>query len=355
MRYGEGFSPSPSEFEINPLPTEEKPEKEDFEDEDTRKFLRRVARNTIVTVLATQALVHGNREIGRLKFERNFGDKAEATELLASKEQKIKELFGDNYSYNADLYRNNLSGERKEHEFMGAFTEASTDMEALDPNYRYPESEGRGSNVEVSDVKYLGGELKGESLRKIAQETFPKNWVKGEVSQITQEGEPDFNMDEYGLREGWVTLATCGKDDVDNSRKSKIEFYQVSNEQSRQELFGRVLAHEFAHANDWERDNEMSTTERADLILAIAKRLESEDRYKSDYVESINNSDKQKERYYKATEYWAEICSAYFNNPDSLNVQDWFLVHENVKKSDPSFDARQKKEQRVNLIHSSRQ
>jgi hypothetical protein len=118
-------------------------------------------------------------------------------------------------------------------------------------------------------------------------------------------------------------------------------------------LVEELITHELGHANDWSSDMEMSNEERLDLLLAVSDRLDAASRYDSSYVESIKNRNKRLERYFKAREYWAEICSAYFNDPDVLDVEDYILVDSVVKKSDPNFNCRKSSQERSQMIEKN--
>jgi hypothetical protein len=116
---------------------------------------------------------------------------------------------------------------------------------------------------------------------------------------------------------------------------------------------GDMLPHEIAHANDWNRSKTMSLEERAELLHRVLERVQSADRYKSSYVESINNEDKQLELKEKVNEYWAEVASAYLRCDPNLNYKDIAIVHDLITKSDPNFDRQAMKNLRENLIQES--
>ena len=44
------------------------------------------------------------------------------------------------------------------------------------------------------------------------------------------------------------------------------------------------------------------------------------------------------QRYYKAVEYWAEICAEFFSHPYEMNVKDYRLVEGVIRVSDPTYD-----------------
>ncbi|MBI2035203.1 MAG: hypothetical protein HYT12_00790 [Candidatus Liptonbacteria bacterium] len=231
-------------------------------------------------------------------------------ELREQKMVQIREIFGD-------------------HAFLG-----------------YRAKEGR-EGVAVGNFKfqYAGGEIQisAEHMREAVMAGFPRRWA-GEIKTIAQVGEIKKANVQYGLRGDWNTLATTTKNLI---AEEDITFYKDSESNPRD--FFYILSHEIGHANDWGSDNEMNFSERFDLLLAMRERLRSEDRHISDYVENIKNEDKQKELYLKASEYWAEICAAYFSDPANLNYKDFALVDAKVKKYDPEFDGKKWHQAKANL------
>jgi len=180
-------------------------------------------------------------------------------------------------------------------------------------------------------------------LRDVIEKTFPKNWFTGEVSAISFSGKTQELPANYGIKsEAWADF---------NRNTKKVTFYELARRQ-RISANMECLAHEAGHANDWGTDNEASFDEKAGLLLDVTERLNSEDRYQSPYVESIKNDDPKREKYYKATEYWAEICEAYFRFPRDMNFNDFKLVSDWVKKNDPNFDVEKANDQRIAMINT---
>ena len=103
-----------------------------------------------------------------------------------------------------------------------------------------------------------------------------------------------------------------------------------------------VIFHEVGHCNDWIRDSEMGLIERLRMLKLITERVNSEDRFTSDYVEAIDSPGGKKEtQYIKATEYWAEICEEYFAAPEAFKIEnpvDFKIVDDFIKKQSPGFD-----------------
>ena len=62
----------------------------------------------------------------------------------------------------------------------------------------------------------------------------------------------------------------------------------------------------------------LTPQERMTLVQEVVNRVNSRDRFKSSYVEGINNPDKKIQLSEKAGEYYAEITAAYFETSGSL-------------------------------------
>ncbi|MFA5841032.1 MAG: hypothetical protein WC847_02045 [Candidatus Paceibacterota bacterium] len=185
-----------------------------------------------------------------------------------------------------------------------------------------PELKGfEGKNFSV-EPKYLFTEKYG---------AYPKGWISGQIKQIkfissikeTSRGHSKLG----GFQGGNVYLYTNpelsgGTIPVDNT----------------------TIAHEFAHANDWDSDINLNILERQTQLLEVHKRLMAPDAFgkddiNSDYLPHLNGTRDGLLR--AAHEYWAEICAEYFTNPESFlkdHPNDFKLVDSFVKKKDPAFD-----------------
>ena len=108
--------------------------------------------------------------------------------------------------------------------------------------------------------------------------------------------------------------------------------------------------HESGHANSWDSDNEMTAFERADLILKVYKRVTAANRFLSSYVESINEKSHAEAMHTRTVEYWAEICGQYFADFTKLNIEDYLLVDQQVRKTDKKFDIAKARSTRKQII-----
>ena len=210
-----------------------------------------------------------------------------------------------------------------------------------------PKVETAADSLDVSAIETVEGSLGKAKFRHEMRESFPKGWLDDEVESISQIPLRRDTDDQYGLGKGWETAAYCA--DGATHGKSQIVLLGVTKEKGISNLITRILPHELGHANDWENDSQLSPEERVALLLAVNNRVQSAERYMSYYVESIRNKEPELERYLKAKEYWAEICQAYFDNPEHMDIHDFQLVDRVVKKSDPQFSFEKSINQRVRL------
>lgn len=167
--------------------------------------------------------------------------------------------------------------------------------------------------------------ISGHVLEEVCNKAYPKGWVERTDLGWKEKGTP--MNPEYGMEEG---LEAAGQHD---GRLRRLELYGKLGDS-----FQGVLSHEIAHGNDWRTSLSMNAAQKADLLLDIGKRLQSEDRFKSSYVEGINSVDKGAEFYNKAVEYWAEISEQFFTDPTQLPAEDFAIVARVISYSDPQFD-----------------
>lgn len=174
--------------------------------------------------------------------------------------------------------------------------------------------------------------------------TFPRNWVEGEITSITNEEETpqhgDYDDDSYNHykeKEDRFTLALA----IPDSKGSiGISFRKPAEGLGLRFRFYSVLAHELGHGNDWQTDNVLTYQERTDLLLKIYERTHSPNRLQSAYVERVRQAyDNPRQRSFRlAQEYWAEIEAQYFEDPTKLHIDDFMLVDTSVRKNDPSYN-----------------
>jgi len=183
---------------------------------------------------------------------------------------------------------------------------------------------------ELKEVDYIVFSKELEKMpENYGQELSQNSHVAGRAENLGKQVKIYFNKDLYGS----------------NNTNLEKKFDAIS--------IAKTMFHEIAHCNDWERDSEMSLIERLKMLELMVERVKSEDRFLSNYVETIKNPNGEKETLYlKAIEYWAEIAAQYFAAPEAFKVEnpiDFKIVDEFIKKQNPGFDifATMKKIQKI--------
>ena len=197
--------------------------------------------------------------------------------------------------------------------------------------------EGQKIKLEkVEDIEYRGGVLKAEDIKAFL-DTMPANWAYGEISAIEGLEKSDNDKAEFNV------LA------VYKPGNFKIQFDKSdTRELSKGEVMD-ILSHEIAHANDFSSDNELSTAEKDVLRDKLKERLAAPDRYMSPYVEKLIIDGVSSFTVKK--EYWAEICRVYMMDPTVLNVEEFNLVQDYVKKNDPNYNWKDSIQKRWDLAY----
>lgn len=270
------------------------------------------------------------------EYEEKFAPAIEKRlRTIEEKEKKLQESFGEHCPQFSNVLRAQIREERSR--FTTPFVSSKKPGTAFDRPATQSLIDWPEDRVPADpQITELPGGLDTETLKRVITEVFPDGWVRNEIKSIKYKDEHKKPGLEYGLGEEWETVAECGHF-VFSGEKSEITFYKTKNDRTGESNLA-VIAHEIAHANDWGADNEMTAEERVNLLLAIAKRLESSDRFQSLYVESIQNKDEQKKKYLQATEYWAEVCRQAFTDPSKLHIEDFNLVKKCVERGDKKFD-----------------
>ena len=186
-------------------------------------------------------------------------------------------------------------------------------------------------------------ELKGinaEKLKKIGidvetvQSTLnnlPEQWRK-KIGSISGEEKIEKIPERYGLaltKEGYLTGAMAEYNY--QTGITDITFFKCPGGWLKKD-FQLLLLHETGHANDW-RARYRNVPERINMMYENLKRVKSPDRFRSGYVESIKNPDKQIESSLKTVEYWAEIVKQYFSDKEQLSNKDQELVKQFMEYS----------------------
>ena len=176
---------------------------------------------------------------------------------------------------------------------------------------------------------------------------FPSSWTHNKVARIT------IKQENFGPVSSYSTSGrVIGRF---SSNDNSITLYGSIIKEKNLRQFDLTVAHEIAHGNDWLRDSELTPTERINLLAKVYVRVNSEDRFRSGYVESIGTNDKKTTLSHKCEEYFAEIAAAYFNDPSTLNYKDFTIIHNLISKKSPDFDIDKSKWQRVSSFSTHRE
>ncbi len=236
------------------------------------------------------------------------------SEKMKIYESQIREFFGETairdieYGDKLSYLKKEKGEERKPPELEGFLGRGWTNTHKYTFTEKYKYYPRGWINGEVGKVEYV------DSLKKIGSEGRLKGGQFGRGGLFTPE--PVMYLYRH-----WEKIG----DD---------EYCPVKSE---------TVAHELGHANDWENDMDLNLLERQELLIGVYKRLQSENSYhRSDGGYHEDFLDGTVEGSYRAArEYWADICSEYFSDPQSFRdkfPEDFELVNIYVLKNDPSFD-----------------
>ena len=361
----EGFSRQNSNIEEEPEVTEkggsalESPEKE------KATFLGELRRKTRALALGLSLLNVASINSGSISREAqkhvfadneitstlkspeqiNFETVMEDLDALADKIAEVRNIYGDQvFDKIYHLYRGlpfasikeGLEMVRGENPGISQEEAVKKVVDTLMTESVGPTEKEVTAETEVREVKGENGVLEVEQLKQILS-SLPEGWVTNEIIYI---GQKEVEIDKEKAQEKeWSVVARV---DRAGPNWDSIWFLEDSSDFSVYYLIN-TLMHEVAHANDWTSDNEMSFYERLDMLLELTNRYKEDDRYMSTYVEGIEiERDKDNaELYRKVSEYWAEICSQYFEDPSVLHVKDIQIIEKHINRTDPDFDVSQ--------------
>lgn len=200
-------------------------------------------------------------------------------------------------------------------------------------------------DIKVSDFEKIEV-INNTQVREIFESTMPRCFVEN-ISTVTYSHVTKSMPERYGITDSMAVEAGHADRVV-----RKIGITKGATQLHRSSIANDLFIHESAHLSDWKSNKLLTAKERMNLCYSVIERLKSEDRFKSSYVESIHNSDKQAEMDLKSVEYFAEICSAYFSGDIiSLNDADMKIVEDILMKTDKNFDRISAAEARNKIIH----
>jgi hypothetical protein len=175
--------------------------------------------------------------------------------------------------------------------------------------------------------------LSNEQVKNILQKTLPKGFVRN-INSFAYADLSIFMPMQYG--EKLVHSKEAGHAEYFGKR---IEIGGGAKNSSIDWIANNLILHETFHLQDWNSNSLLTYEERLELYKTIIDRVKSPDRFKSTYVESISNEDKQAELSAKAGEYFAEIGATYLSGDvNLLPKEDRLLVENFIAKFDPEFN-----------------
>jgi hypothetical protein len=218
------------------------------------------------------------------------------------------------------------------------------------------EQERQKALTEVAEVKVQGFD-KFKLPKKVfidAVKTLPLGFRSKKQAHVVRYEDKQVTIeDSYGLSKTSQTAQPVSNIEVAHASQSprEIVFTKGAMFSDNKWLICETLAHEEAHENDPRTNKLLTMQERLQLLSDLADRVKSPDRFKSNYVEGINNPDKKVELANKVNEYWAEINAAYLSgNYFRLPQADRELVAGMIKKIDPKFDRKKSMKAREAIV-----
>ncbi len=208
-------------------------------------------------------------------------------------------------------------------------------ISAEELNEKYNERKSRDQEgIAIDAIETHDGLLRQEQVQDVVV-NLPQSWTIGKIESI------HFLKGVEKADKGYAPSGVLA-DETPNpaTGESSIRFFGSAKNESVEYVI-ETIDHEVAHANDWQNRPGLSLEERLAFWTKVSDRSFAADRYYSSYVEGIKDKDLGAENYYKTIEYWAEICQAYFNHPDDLDVNDFRLVDRFVKNADPAYNLRE--------------
>jgi hypothetical protein len=223
------------------------------------------------------------------------------------------------------------------------FSSAAINTLALSNQSEKKKAENEPARVVVSGFEKVG--VDDRDLENLwSQNFYPAGIIENNVSEIEFLEKNSKNVEGYNI-EGNMAASAGGFSE-------KISFYASDNAYKNMGIEERIktldwhFSHELGHSADWKNNNNLNPVERAEFLYEVAKTFEKPGSFRDvlGYIDSINNPDKQKENYYKVTEYWAELCQTYLTFPDLikeegvLSAEEVALVKKWMQKEDKEFD-----------------
>lgn len=325
--------------------------------------LRKLVRNFMITGV----MIGGYGQTANLVFEYRAQGSYQRVEDLKKAESELENVFGSYASLKpikeAEELKEILNREKKEYwnvlksppgffrcplcgrQHLTNYSFCPTTGEKLTPDnikkLIMEEEESRSEkSIRVTNINTKDGGITERKTRDYLK-TLPSKWVYSVKSIVQSRDKKRIHYE--GLKDQYALAST-----IENDEGAEIRYYSNSKSQPLDYVINS-LAHEIAHANDWD-NNHISYEDRLDLLLKISKRINAENRYQSDYVKSIKGDNLHKTNYDRATEYWAEISEQYFSDSTKLNFEDFRIVDEYIHRVDPKYNWRKSLTSRLALV-----
>ncbi len=179
-----------------------------------------------------------------------------------------------------------------------------------------------------------------ESVRNFILQAFPKRW-NAQLVEFSQKPETTDMSKEYGIDStAEMTTRTTREKEKDAIVTIKSNLIPVVHDSKA--LTG-TLSHEICHVNGWEDAQTVGLEERFTLVKNLLGRISASNRFYSSYVEDIQVVDGDEPKYYfhKISEYWAEICSQWFEDESELPLEDYVIVSDWISLFDSGYNLAQ--------------
>ncbi len=206
--------------------------------------------------------------------------------------------------------------------------------------------------------------LDSETMKKVwSEETYPKNWVKGAVEVVSYDDKVTKIGEEYGnLLEGAESDAQTDRHGFEIKIKANDDELKHLTKSEIAKSLDFKFGHEIGHNNDWHTSRNLNLIERMELLTKVVDRMHGAKPFQSffssisnekDYYQKIKPNKDEGNQTLQAEEYWAQLCQYYFGAPEWMKdefPEDFALVAEYVKKSDPAFSPQEASSRRIHMI-----
>jgi len=194
-------------------------------------------------------------------------------------------------------------------------------------------------NVELRDIQIrnleLIPDLSEREFREVILSKYGRRYLESSISEVVFV--PEVRILAHDQKIAKIILGAVDTFGLNRYLKedlrADIKIYDLPEGMTKDEFID-VFLHEINHSNDWNDNFDLTSAERINMLYEFANRFDQEDRFRSDYIEGINEKgikdrlgrDELSEdispgdfiKYIKVVEYWAELGREYIKNPDGL-------------------------------------